>query len=378
MGGEKNWVRPRENTVEALVYGMQECDGVELDLRLTEDERLVLHHDSKTEFGEYPECLTLDELPEYVEPIEDLLKNKDFIRRWSEEGAFTCIELKPPHPSSGKAGGWFNGSEKEQYMIKMIQNLQELLEPIERSDSSTVIYSFDPKIISASKKIKSNLKFSRLRPNIRPWGNWTTQRIFAAPSFFANSLPKLMDMQRKEKSPMLPCSLQYLRGIESNINIGWTVGLEGKKLERLTKYRRGYPVYVWPSTSNAERLLLDAGLTGLTDDLAPDSVTLDTGHARWTKPATQPLTDEIRKELDDTPKEEHASKITELKKNISPWHELSENERKTFVENWSRRWLWEREMNALLKETSESSLPWEASRIIGHRGTGKSHKGGSS
>jgi hypothetical protein len=90
------------------------------------------------------------------------------------------------------------------------------------------------------------------------------------------------------------------------------------------------------------------------------------------------LTDEIRKELDDTPKEEHASKITELKKNISPWHELSENERKTFVENWSRRWLWEREMNALLKETSESSLPWEASRIIGHRGTGKSHKGGSS
>jgi glycerophosphoryl diester phosphodiesterase len=378
MSGGKNWIRPRENTVEALVYGMQECDGVELDLRLTEDERLVLHHDSKTEFGEYPECLTLDELPEYVEPIEDLLKNKDFIRRWSEEGAFTCIELKPPHPSSGKAGGWLNGSGKEQHMIKMIQNLQELLEPIERSDSSTVIYSFDPKIISASKKVKSNLKFSRLRPNIRPWGNWTTQRIFAAPSFFANSLPKLMDMQRKEKSPMLPCSLQYLRGFESNLNIGWTVGLEGKKLERLTKYRRGYPVYVWPSTSNAERLLLDAGLTGLTDDLAPDSVTLNTGHARWTKPATQPLTDEIRKELDDTPKEYHASKISELKKNISPWHELSENERKTFVENWSRRWLWEREMNILLKETSESSLPWETSRIIGHRGTGKSHKGGSS
>ena len=60
MSGGKNWIRPRENTVEALVYGMQECDGVELDLRLTEDERLVLHHDSKTEFGEYPECLTLD------------------------------------------------------------------------------------------------------------------------------------------------------------------------------------------------------------------------------------------------------------------------------------------------------------------------------
>ena len=126
-----DWVRPRENTVEALVYGMKESDGVELDLRLTQDQRLVLHHDAKTEFGEYPECLTLDELPKYVEPIEKLLENKDFIRRWTEEGAFTCIELKPPHPSSGKAGGWLNGKGKEEHMIQMIENLQELLQPIE-------------------------------------------------------------------------------------------------------------------------------------------------------------------------------------------------------------------------------------------------------
>ena len=372
-----DWVRPRENTVEALVYGMEHSDGVELDLRLTQDQRLILHHDSKTEFGEYPECLTIDELPDYVEPIDDLLANKDFIRRWTEEGAFTCIEFKSPHPSSGKAGGWFNGKEKEQHMINMIQNLQELLEPIERSNSSTVIYSFDPKIITASKKIKTDLKFSRLRPNIRQWGNWTTQRIVATPSFLANSLPRLMDKQRQEGSPMLPCSLQYLKGIESNINIGWTVGLEGKKLERLTRYRRGYPVYVWPSKSDSERLLLDAGLTGLTDDLSPNSVTLDTGHARWTKPATQPLTDETRKELDDTPKEEHFTKISELKKEVSPWYELSDNERIKFIDNWRKKWLWARNRSTLLNETSKSSLPWEVSRIIGHRGTGSSHKGSS-
>jgi glycerophosphoryl diester phosphodiesterase len=63
MEVEKDWIRPRENTVEALVYGMINSDGVELDLRLTEDDMLVLHHDSKTEFGEYPECLTIDDLP---------------------------------------------------------------------------------------------------------------------------------------------------------------------------------------------------------------------------------------------------------------------------------------------------------------------------
>jgi len=371
------WIRPRENTIDALVYGMQACDGVELDLRLSEDNRLILHHDSKTESGDYPECMTLEELPEYVESIDDLLKNKDFIRRWTEEGAFTCIELKTPHPSSGKAGGWFDGNAKEKHMIQMIKELEYLLDPIDRSDSSTVIYSFEPKLKSAAKKANSNLRFSRLRPHIRSWGNWTTKRICAAPSFLANSLPRLMNKQKQEGSPMLPCSLQYLRGIESNINIGLTVGLEGKRLERLTKYRKGYPVYVWPSKSDSERLLLDAGLTGLTDDLSPDFVTLDTGHARWTKPATQPLTDEIRKKLDDTPKEEHASKILELQNEISPWHELSDNERKGFIENWSKRWSWEREISTLLNETSESSLPWEVSRIIGHRGTGKSHRGGS-
>ncbi|MBT4181067.1 MAG: hypothetical protein HOE00_05670 [Euryarchaeota archaeon] len=262
-------------------------------------------------------------------------------------------------------------------MIKMIQKLDELLQPIERSSSSTVIYSFDPKIISASKKINTNLEFSRLRPNIRSWGNWTTQRIIATPSFLANSLPKLIDRQREEGSPMLPCSLQYLKGIESKINIGWTVGLEGKKLDRLTKYRRGYPIYVWPAKSDSERLLLDAGLTGLTDDLSPNSVTLDSGHARWIKPATQPLTDEMRKELDETPMGEHASKISELQEEIPSWYELSDSERRNFVEKWKKKWLWERDIDTLLNETSESSLPWEVSRIIGHRGTGKSHRGGS-
>ena len=100
------WVQPRENTIDAISYGIQVSDGVEFDLRLTEDDRLVLHHDSKTEFGDYPEAMLIDELPEYVETFDNLLENKNFIRRWTEEGAFSCIELKPPHPSSGKGGGW--------------------------------------------------------------------------------------------------------------------------------------------------------------------------------------------------------------------------------------------------------------------------------
>jgi hypothetical protein len=74
---------------------------------------------------------------------------------------------------------------------------------------------------------------------------------------------------------------------------------------------------------------------------------------------------------------EHASKISELQEEIPSWYELSDSERRNFVEKWKKKWLWERDIDTLLNETSESSLPWEVSRIIGHRGTGKSHRGGS-
>ena len=119
--------------------------------------------------------------------------------------------------------------------------------------------------------------------------------------------------------------------------------------------------------------MLDAGLTGITDYLSPEIVTLATGHARWTKPSTQPLTDEKRQELDNTPEIEHRDIISEYSKEITPWHELSDNERMNFVTNWSKKWSWERSMDAILKETSETNMPWEVSRIIGHRGTGKTH-----
>ena len=159
----------------------------------------------------------------------------------------------------------------------------------------------------------------------------------------------------------------------SKINLGLSVGLKGKGLERLNKYRKGYPVYVWPCESKYERLLLDAGLTGITDDLSPDIVTLDTGHARWTKPATQPLTPDKRKELDDTAKIEHKSIISEFKRDVTPWHELTDKERINFVNTWRKKWSWERKIDSVLMETTATNMPWEVSRIIGHRGTGKTH-----
>jgi hypothetical protein len=102
-------------------------------------------------------------------------------------------------------------------------------------------------------------------------------------------------------------------------------------------------------------------------------VTLDTGHARWTKPSTQPLTDKKRQELDNAPEIEHKDLVSEFSKEIAPWHELSNKERIDFLTNWSKKWEWERSIETIMKETSDTNMPWEVSRIIGHRGTGKTH-----
>ena len=44
MGDE--WVKPPENSIEAIRHGISHMDGVEFDLRLTMDNQLVLFHDN--------------------------------------------------------------------------------------------------------------------------------------------------------------------------------------------------------------------------------------------------------------------------------------------------------------------------------------------
>ena len=57
-----DWERPRENSIAALEHGMEHADGVELDLRLTEEGEVVIHHDPRTLSGKYPERSSYDDI----------------------------------------------------------------------------------------------------------------------------------------------------------------------------------------------------------------------------------------------------------------------------------------------------------------------------
>jgi hypothetical protein len=175
---------------------------------------------------------------------------------------------------------------------------------------------------------------------------------------------------------MLPAALDYLDGSKRHFTLGTTVGLHGRQLTNLTRKRKGFPIYVWPAKLGVERAILDAGLTAISDELSPDVHTLPTGEPRWLRPATQPLNDEVRRELDSIPEDGHADAIRSLQRDIAPWSELSDAERKEFIESWRKKWLWERGVDVLMSEASETSMPWEASRVIGHRGAGKTYGSG--
>ena len=147
---------------------------------------------------------------------------------------------------------------------------------------------------------------------------------------------------------MVPCALEYLTGWTRWVTLGKTVGLKGKQLDRLTKNRKGYPAFVWPSRLSNEGMLMDAGLTALTDDADPSISHLPDGRTRNTRPATEPKGDGV------------------------PWHEMNDSERRSLLTQMRSKWNWEKSLDELADLATANSVPWEVPRIIGHRGAGMS------
>ena len=343
------WEQPRQNSVESLCYGINHFDGVEFDLRLSSDGLLMLHHDNTTKNGDYVELLSSDELKPFSDRFDDLLARKDFTTPWQEQGKTVCIELKSPHPSSGVGGGWRGGSKRVEYISSMIKMVDDAISEFELPEGTTVLYSFDKKFLPAVKKAEWKYPKARLMPILREWGSGNLQRAIAAPSFIAHSLPRLMRKHQKWGAPMIPCTIDYLHGINRHLTLGTTVALTGKGLEKLTKARKGFPAFVWPVRVANEKAVLDAGLTALTDDASPEITHLPDGSPRLTRPASEPLFDG-----------QHI-----------PWHEMTNNSRKEFLSAQRTRWQWSRSIDELVDSSDGNQIPWEVPRIIGHRGAGK-------
>jgi len=234
------------------------------------------------------------------------------------------------------------------HMSDLMEKVSSMVEHAGVPVSSTVFYSFDPYITKVANDYSGNYRHARLMPKLRQWGGWKVQRAAAFPSFIATSVPRMLSRQKKLGAPMLPLAMEYLEGWTRHLPIGASVGLEGKALRRFNKIRKGHPVYVWPAPLAVEPRLLDAGLSCISDTMA-SNLQYPGGVERCMRPATMP----------------------EIEGDRAPWDEISDNERKVVVEGWRKRWSWSASSEDLERITSANTLPWEAPRLIGHRGVGK-------
>ena len=377
------WQQPPENTLESLRHAIQHNDGIEFDVRLTQDQELVIHHDVKISVPKakqphsfaWTENHTLDELTSQgFVSFRSLLEDTQLRSEWVDHGKMGCIEFKRPHPRALYGGGFFGKKQHILHVSMMMEKTETILQEFEVPSENTVFYSFHTGMKSSIQSSQIQRPWAELVPYVPPFGNYYTKRVRSGTQFLFTSLARLIESHRRSGASMSRCAIEYFLPPKSLIPLGFSGGLYGAKAARLSAQQRGFPIYVWPTSLHVEHDLLCAGLTGLTDCSDPNMTWLPSGHARWTQPGTHPLDAIQQQKLDNATQENHPDILRELKSETCPWAECDDERRTDLVNMWRKRWQWENPTTQILEQAGGSSPPWESIRLIGHRGSGKTSR----
>jgi len=343
------------------------------------DGELVLFHDNhlskeqveKIGGSKWTEDHSTSELAELgIETFEQLLADDVFTHSWREHGKVACVELKMPHPNS-KIAGSVNPKKREKHARTMAKLADSMLNEVGLQQSNVVFISFKRRFRHACARANVRWPVAQLQPAIPEVGGRRMKRILTMPSFMWLSLAFHLKHQKLVGAPILPCALEYVHGATRHITLGRTFGLTGYTGRRLNRLRKGYQAYVWPTPISVENSLHQIGLTGMTDDTSPETVTHPGGGARWTRWACQPLDPEREALFQNADPSDHSALIEDAAREVTPWYELTDIERRGFLSIWRKRWNWERDIDELAGDSSPQTMPWEMSRLLGHRGSGK-------
>ena len=380
MEEEAAWKQPPENTLESLQHAIQLLDGIEFDVRITADDRLIVHHDRDVSVP----AVHLHNRPFWVEEwdhdalvdlgflsFDTLLDDPTVQRQWVEEGKMGCIEIKRPHPKAATGGGYWGRQQHNRHVARAMEMAETALDERGIPKENTVFYSFHKGMPQSASLAKTQRPWAALIPYIPPYGTRNTQRIQALPQYITTPFRRLVKRHRNQGSSMLPCAIEYFQSSTRRLPLGRHVGLTGKSYQRLTKARDGMATYVWPTKPHLEHDLLRSGMTGLTDHADPSLTWLPSNHARWHQPGTRPLDENQWALLKSATQENHESLIAELHRETPRWVECDADRRRALVEEWRKRWNWTGSVDELLEASKGATPPWSAPRLIGHRGCGK-------
>ncbi len=371
MSGGSSWVQPTENTIPALTHGMSFLDGVEFDLKLSADGELMLFHDELLEGdGTKPErCIELldasDVSARGVNRFEELLAISEFTDLWTSGSKTVNIELKVPHPAT-------RIKDHATHLTKMMSALEQSLDDLDLPSRSTMVYGFSPKIGEAVERSGLTIPNTQLSPHLRSWGKTKVKRLIGSPNFVSNSVASLARDRRKRGMPVLGMALHYIHGWERLVHPGLPVSLTGKGLQRLFNISKEMGVHVWPAPLSIEQMMLDAGLTLVSDHVDPTVHTLPDGSPRWPRPASQPIDDEWLAKLISASGAERLDIQSEAAESLPMWHEISDQQRAAEIIADAERFSWSGSPDSYTTDL-ENGRPWGCARIIGHRGSGETH-----
>jgi len=192
------------------------------------------------------------------------------------------------------------------------------------------------------------------------------------PHFARTSVPKIANHLRNNQVPVMGMALEYIYGWPRWIGPSLPVGIQGRGLERFSKIRRGMGAFVWPAPLKAEKLLLGAGVSLVSDHMDPTVKVRPDGSPRWPRPASQPLDAEWTERLNSASPDEIGDTLNEAESSLPSWGEIEEERRFDIVVEQGKRFLWAGKEEDW-KTDSRNGIPWGSPRIIGHRGAGGTH-----
>ena len=371
MVGSGSWRQPAENSIEALVHGINFSDGVEFDLRMDGDGELVIFHDEFVpgEGGIANRCIenmSTNELKSRgIVVFDEILSEPKFTETWNDAGKTVDIEIKIPHP--------ITKIETDHYLGSMMERIEDAIEPLCLPERTTIVSSFSPRISRVAKTSEFSIPVTRLMPHIRSWGRfWRLKRIVAMPHFATTSVPSIANSFREEGMETIGMALDYMVGWTRFVSPGSVVGIRGNGLRKLHKSLKGMGMFVWPAPLGMEDELIQAGISLVTDNMNPDILAKPDGSIRWPRPGSQPLDEEWRDIFNSASKDEFRDLFMEASDSLPTWSELSSEERGNIVAKRGKESYWEGTEEKWRRD-AEGGLPWGCPRIIGHRGAGKTH-----
>jgi hypothetical protein len=379
----QKWNQAPENTLESLRHAIQVNDGIEFDLRLTRDKQLVLHHDANLSVpvSKHPRSVkwtenhTLEELTSLgFLSFKAMLEDPVIHSEWRDKGKMGCVEFKRPHPRALYGGGIFGKKQHISHMSDMISKTEVLLDEYEIPHENAVYYAFHTGMESSAKMANTKRPWANLTPYIPPFGTYYTKRMRGTLQFLSTPIARLIHSNKVAGAAMAPCAVEYFLPPNNWLTFGRTGSLKGDRARRVNAHQRGYPIYVWPANLDTEFDILNAGLTGLTDFSDPSITWLPSGHLRWTQPATKPLDAQQSELLHSATESNHLDILKELQSNVTPWSECDVQRKTELIEMWKDKWQWGESTAAILERSSDASPPWEAIRLLGHRGSGKTSR----